>query len=131
MQPGLIAALTGNARASFAVGDRAAGLQALRRAREISDEIGATVRRQHIHALAARAGMQLGTEPVTRGDHPFTRREREVLMLLVAGSTNRQIAEHLFIAEKTASVHVSNILAKLGVPNRGQAVAAARGRGLV
>jgi DNA-binding NarL/FixJ family response regulator len=42
------------------------------------------------------------------------------------GSTNREIGEALFISEKTASVHVSNILAKLGVSNRGEAAAVAR-----
>jgi DNA-binding CsgD family transcriptional regulator/tetratricopeptide (TPR) repeat protein len=53
----------------------------------------------------------------------LTPREREVLDLVADGSTNRTIAETLFIAEKTASVHVSNLLAKLGVPNRGAAAA--------
>jgi len=53
----------------------------------------------------------------------LTPREREVLDLVADGATNRTIAETLFIAEKTASVHVSNLLAKLGVPNRGAAAA--------
>jgi DNA-binding NarL/FixJ family response regulator len=48
-----------------------------------------------------------------------------VLALLADGRTNRQIAEALFISVKTASVHVSNILAKLGVTNRGEAAAVA------
>ncbi len=55
----------------------------------------------------------------------LTDREVEVLELLAAGHSNRQIAAALFMAEKTASVHVSRILAKLGVGNRGQAAAAA------
>jgi DNA-binding NarL/FixJ family response regulator len=55
----------------------------------------------------------------------LTPREREVLALLADGRTNRQIAEELFISAKTASVHVSNILAKLGVANRGEAAAVA------
>jgi DNA-binding CsgD family transcriptional regulator len=55
----------------------------------------------------------------------LTPREREVLALLADGRTNRQIAETLFISGKTASVHVSNILAKLGVANRGEAAAVA------
>jgi DNA-binding CsgD family transcriptional regulator/tetratricopeptide (TPR) repeat protein len=56
----------------------------------------------------------------------LTPREREVLDILATGATNRAIAERLFITEKTASVHVTNILAKLGVPNRGEAAALAR-----
>lgn len=46
-----------------------------------------------------------------------------MLALLVAGRTNRQIARALFISEKTASVHVSNLLRKLGVANRYDAAA--------
>jgi DNA-binding NarL/FixJ family response regulator len=48
----------------------------------------------------------------------LTPREAEVLALLVAGRTNRQIARALFISEKTASVHVTNLLRKLGVADR-------------
>ncbi|WSK73496.1 response regulator transcription factor [Streptomyces sp. NBC_01276] len=55
----------------------------------------------------------------------LTSRERDVLRLVATGSTNRQIAEELFISPKTASVHVSNILAKLGVAGRGEAAALA------
>jgi len=55
----------------------------------------------------------------------LTPREREVLALVADGRTNRQIAEALFISAKTASVHVSNILAKLGVANRAEAAAVA------
>jgi DNA-binding CsgD family transcriptional regulator len=55
----------------------------------------------------------------------LTPREREVLALVAAGRTNRQIGEALFISDKTASVHVSNILAKLGVANRSEAAAVA------
>jgi DNA-binding NarL/FixJ family response regulator len=55
-----------------------------------------------------------------------TRREAEVLDLLAAGRTNRQIAEVLYISEKTASVHVTNLLRKLGVSNRIDAAAIAQ-----
>jgi DNA-binding NarL/FixJ family response regulator len=55
----------------------------------------------------------------------LTRREREVLRLLGHGLSNAQIARTLFISEKTASVHVSNILRKLGVTSRVQAALAA------
>ncbi len=60
----------------------------------------------------------------------LTPREREVLAMVADGRTNRQIAEALFISHKTASVHVSNILAKLGVANRAEAAAAAYRLGL-
>ncbi len=53
-----------------------------------------------------------------------------MLRLLTQGRSNREIAEELFISPKTASVHVSRIMAKLGVVSRLQAVAAARDRGL-
>ncbi|WSL21965.1 LuxR C-terminal-related transcriptional regulator [Streptomyces sp. NBC_01283] len=55
----------------------------------------------------------------------LTTREREVLRLVAAGRSNRRIAEELFISPKTASVHVSNILAKLGASGRGEAAAIA------
>jgi len=55
----------------------------------------------------------------------LTSRERDVLRLVADGRSNRGIAEELFISPKTASVHVSNILAKLGVSGRGEAAALA------
>jgi DNA-binding NarL/FixJ family response regulator len=55
----------------------------------------------------------------------LTEREFEVLRLVAAGRSNREIAAELFISAKTASVHVSNILAKLGVASRGEAAARA------
>ena len=56
--------------------------------------------------------------------------EREVLRLVAAGRGDREIAAELFISPRTASVHVSNILAKLGVSTRGEAAAAAHRRHL-
>ena len=55
----------------------------------------------------------------------LTPREREVLALIAEGRTDRQIAEALFISPRTVAMHVSNILAKLGVTNRGGAAAVA------
>lgn len=60
----------------------------------------------------------------------LTSREHDVLRLVAEGRTNRQIAEELFISPKTASVHVSNILGKLGVSGRGEAAAVAHRAGL-
>jgi DNA-binding NarL/FixJ family response regulator len=84
--------------------------------------------------LAGRAGVALDADlgpavvsaaaPAALG--ALTRREREVLDHVVEGATNRQIATRLFISEKTASVHVSRILTKLGATNRQEAAAIAR-----
>ncbi|MFC3996330.1 LuxR C-terminal-related transcriptional regulator, partial [Nocardiopsis sediminis] len=82
--------------------------------------------------LARRLGVALGKGGGSAPPPPegLTPRETEVLRLLAQGRTNAQIAERLFISAKTASVHVSNILAKLGTPNRAAAAARARGLGL-
>jgi DNA-binding NarL/FixJ family response regulator len=61
----------------------------------------------------------------------LTPRERQVLDLIARGASNRQISEELFISEKTTSVHVSNILRKLGVVSRGEAASLAHERGWV
>ena len=60
----------------------------------------------------------------------LTAREYEELTLLAEGARNRGIAERLVISEKTVSVHVSNLLAKLHVVSRGEAVAIRRRLGL-
>ena len=61
----------------------------------------------------------------------LTAREAEVIRLLAIGRSNQEIADELFLSRKTASVHVSNILGKLGVSNRVQAAAVAQRVGLV
>lgn len=61
----------------------------------------------------------------------LTPREREVLAMVAAGMTNREIGEGLFISESTAGVHVSNLMAKLGVGSRTEAAAVAYRAGLV
>ena len=60
----------------------------------------------------------------------LTARELEVLTLVAAGRSNREIAAELFIAAKTVSVHVSNILAKLGAASRTEAAAIAHSNGV-
>jgi DNA-binding NarL/FixJ family response regulator len=95
-----------------------------------------------VESLAARARLQLGDKARTtapaEGDggepeDPFglTARERDVLALVAAGATNREIGERLHMAEKTASVHVSRILSKLNVRSRTEAAAVAHRQGLV
>jgi DNA-binding NarL/FixJ family response regulator len=68
-----------------------------------------------------------GTEG--RRDEALTARELEVLALVAQGRSNREIAGQLYISAKTVSVHVSNMLAKLGAGGRTEAVAVARRRG--
>jgi DNA-binding CsgD family transcriptional regulator len=96
----------------------------LRQSAEIADDLGARPLRERIEAYARRTRIALGgrTYSPVLG---LTRRELEVLRLVADGRSNREIAEELFISAKTASVHVSNILAKLGVHSRGAAAAAA------
>jgi DNA-binding NarL/FixJ family response regulator len=60
----------------------------------------------------------------------LTSREAEVLTHVAVGRTNRQLGEALFISEKTASVHVSNIMRKLGVTSRVDAAAIAQRLGV-
>jgi DNA-binding NarL/FixJ family response regulator len=71
-------------------------------------------------------GTTAARAPAEQGTAALTDREREVLGLLVEGCTNREIARRLYISEKTVSVHVSNILAKLGARSRTEAAAIAR-----
>ena len=75
-------------------------------------------------------GLRQMTQGSSREGHSsgLTRREVEILELLERGCSNKQIGQTLFISEKTASVHVSNILRKLGVSSRLEAAAVARFR---
>jgi DNA-binding CsgD family transcriptional regulator len=102
-----------------------------RQAAQTADRLGAKPLRRALDDLARRA--RIGTAP----DLPdravlasLTSREREVLRLIAAGRSNREIASVLFIAPKTASVHVSNILGKLGAASRTEAAAIAHREGL-
>lgn len=72
-----------------------------------------------------------GDEEMASPGVRLTQREREVLVLVAAGRSNREIGAALFISAKTASVHVSNIIAKLGVSGRTEAATTALGLGLI
>ncbi len=89
---------------------------------------GAAVVARWAHDLGARAGIPLPgrMSPAARSalaDASLTRRELQVLELVADGLTNPQIGERLFISPKTASVHVSAILVKIGAANRTEAAA--------
>ncbi|MGI3783351.1 MAG: helix-turn-helix transcriptional regulator, partial [Janthinobacterium lividum] len=71
------------------------------------------------------------TDAAGAGVEVLTPREAEVLALVAEGGSNRDVGQRLFISTKTASVHVSNILAKLGARSRTEAVSIARRRGLL
>jgi DNA-binding NarL/FixJ family response regulator len=102
-------------------------------ARELIDAARVTARRLGAEPLLAEL-RELGMAPrrsAATAAEGLTAREREVLSLVAAGRTNRQIGQALFISGKTASVHVSNILAKLGAGSRTEAAAIARRDALI
>jgi DNA-binding CsgD family transcriptional regulator/tetratricopeptide (TPR) repeat protein len=116
---------------------RAQAAAVLGRAREAALQLGAGPLMGEIEALARAARLELShreeaeaaeAEPPPLG---LTARELEVLGLIAEGCTNPQIAERLFISQKTASVHVSHILGKLGAENRVQAAGIAHRLGLL
>ncbi|MDT0323683.1 helix-turn-helix transcriptional regulator [Streptomyces millisiae] len=117
----------------LAEGEREAAAERLAEAHATAQRLGAGPLLTEAERLAQRGRLPL--TPDDDLDQPdsfgLTRRELDVLALVAAGRTNRQIAEELFISPKTASVHVSNILAKLDVTGRGQAAALAHRLGLV
>ncbi|MBZ6102437.1 AAA family ATPase [Streptomyces olivaceus] len=98
--------------------------------RREADRLGTAPLRERLDDLARRGRL---TDPARggTGGAVLTAREQDVLRLLALGHTNRRIGEELFISAKTASVHVSNILAKLHAASRTEAVAVAHRRGLI
>lgn len=99
------------------------------------DDLAGAIRAAHAgrSILASEAVQALiqPSEPEARLGQSLTLREREVLALLAKGLTNPEIAEKLVISPSTAKVHVSHILSKLQVSNRGEAIALAIKYGLV
>ena len=125
------------AEAAVESGDRTSAEDPARAVLDIARRLGCRWLTDEVEGLARRARLQLpDVEPLPAGtvvatadgeETPFglTPRELQVLALIAEGATNRQIGASLFMAEKTASVHVSRILAKLGVQSRTQAAAVA------
>jgi DNA-binding CsgD family transcriptional regulator len=117
--------------------DRDAAADAASAALHDARELGCGWLTREVTALSGRARLEVGEEmalapadgagggPEEEDAFGLTPRERQVLALLAEGATNRQIGRALYMAEKTASVHVSRILSKLGVRTRTQAAAVA------
>jgi DNA-binding NarL/FixJ family response regulator len=130
------------AEAFVGAGDRAGAAEVTLAALADARELGSEWLVAELESLGARARLRLPVEsdPEALGatmdaavDEPFglTPRERQVLALVARGATNREIGLELHMAEKTASVHVSRILAKLDVRSRTEAAAVALRQGLV
>jgi DNA-binding NarL/FixJ family response regulator len=102
-------------QACRSLGDEEASRLEFDEARSLFERLGAAPQIARLDALAAcsAAGKQ----------HPLTDRELQVLRLLVAGNTNKSIANELFLSERTIDRHVSNIYTKLGVSSRAAATA--------
>jgi DNA-binding CsgD family transcriptional regulator len=124
------------AEASLAEGDRGEAEHLSRQAHETASALQAGPLAREVAAFARRARVQLdrgaagesSAASIERLD--LTPRELEVLQLLSGGKTNREIAAELVISDKTASVHVSHILSKLGVRNRVEAASLAHALGV-
>ena len=133
------------AEAYLILGDRAAAAVPAASSLATARALGAGWLESEVLGLCARGRIQLdgvetgaaaeaeddqGAEPAEEEPFGLTPRERQVLTLVADGKTNREIGETLFMAEKTASVHVSRILSKLGVRSRTEAAAVAHRLGL-
>ena len=109
----------------------------LREAHAVTSGLGAAPLRTAIETLASRARIQLESQPgspdqaAKRPPTTLTARELEVLELVAAGHSNREIGDRLFITEKTASVHVTHAMDKLGALSRYEAAATATRLGLL
>lgn len=121
-------ALVRAATCAAQAGDREGAAVRLRAAQPLAVALRANPLVEEIEILSRRVG---ATAVAPISPEMLTPRELEVLRLVALGRSNRDIAAELFISAKTVSVHVSNILGKLGVASRGEAAAAAHRRSLL
>ncbi|ASU86168.1 helix-turn-helix transcriptional regulator [Nocardiopsis gilva YIM 90087] len=145
----LIRSLTGFAECAVELGDRETAEQSLTEARALAEECSAGALLREVVRVAEESGLAVpppgsadegasspsspGRDQSGGGEDPIaalTPRETEVLAMITRGCTNREIANELMISIKTVSVHVSDVLAKLGVSNRNAAAVRARDAGM-
>jgi DNA-binding NarL/FixJ family response regulator len=118
--------------AARAAGHVSAAAAALREAVSVGEQLGAHPLVEEALSVARKAHLRLVSDaPRPASQLGLTRREIDVLRLVAEGRSNSAIAQSLVISPKTVSVHVSNILAKLEVGNRGEAAALAHRAGLL
>ena len=115
------------AEALVATGDRGAARAHAAEAATAAERMHAAPLRSAVAATVAGARLSATADA---GGTVLTTREREVLALVAEGLTNREVGRRLFISEKTVSVHLSNLMAKLNVSSRTEAVTVAVRRGL-
>jgi DNA-binding NarL/FixJ family response regulator len=119
------------AEALLEAGQRDEAQEEWRKALELAERLGARPLRKALNDLGRRGRLTRGQERAAVSPlGGLTAREQEVLRLLATGRSNREIAAELFISPKTASVHVSNILAKLSAGSRTEAAAIAHAEGI-
>jgi DNA-binding CsgD family transcriptional regulator len=120
--------LTG--RALVAAGERDAGVAELRHVADAAARAGAVAHRDAAARELRRAGARVAAGARRAGDarsggtDGLTERERDVAELVARGRTNREVAEALFLSEKTVENHLSRVYAKLGLRSRAELVAA-------
>lgn len=113
-----------------AVGDSSTARAYTDPAREAAHRLGAAPLLAQLQEVGSAAGRRTPRDGAARAGE-LTPREEEILALVADGRSNGEIGKRLFISTKTVSVHVSNILGKLGASSRGEAAALARREGLL
>jgi DNA-binding CsgD family transcriptional regulator len=119
------------ARALAETGDREQATRELRRAHEVFAHLGAERELDATRDLLRELGARPPTRTATQGIAGLTGREIEIVRLVAARRSNKEIGTALGISARTASTHLSNIFAKLGVESRGELADKAREAGLL
>jgi DNA-binding CsgD family transcriptional regulator len=114
-----------------AVGEQTEARALADKARETARRLGAAPLVAELRGVGGPAGRQRAAHSAGPAGQALTARESEILSLVAEGRSNGEIGKQLFISTKTVSVHVSNILAKLGASGRTEAAAIARRQGLL